>query len=337
MHPTAGQPPGGSSLGRPPGPAAGGWKRQTRATAGTAGAFLVAGAAWTAWRANGSRLAVFVCFAALLALVLDFVLAVVATRGVRATVDAIGSDAFVGDSVAFTLSVTGPRLHFRVRAFAKGEFLAVTPPASGRLTGVTDRREVVTEMEVEVAGSGLCGLVTCARRQTVPLPRPLSVGPRPLAPPHPLPELFGAWGEGAPRPAAVGDVVRGVRDYVPGDPVRRVHWPSSARRGDLVVKEVEEPGAPRLVVALDLGGGAAAGELAAARAAWYAYEALRRGSEVVLATVEPAGPVTGRIGPPTDVNQRLARAVRGTPRLPAGGPARAAVVMVTSEGDSWPT
>jgi uncharacterized protein (DUF58 family) len=135
----------------------------------------------------------------------------------------------------------------------------------------------------------------------------------------------------------MGDVVRGVRDYVPGDPVRRVHWPSSARRGDLVVKEVEEPGAPRLVVALDLGGGAAAGEAAAARAAWYAYEALRRGYEVVLATAEPDGPVTGRVGPPTDVNQRLARAARGKPRLPAGAAARAAVVSVTPEGDAWPS
>jgi len=134
----------------------------------------------------------------------------------------------------------------------------------------------------------------------------------------------------------VGDVVRGVRDYVPGDPVRRVHWPSSARRGDLVVKEVEEPGAPRLVVALDLGGGGAAGEAAAARAAWYAYEGLRRGYEVVLATAETTGPVTVRMGPPTDVNQRLARAARGRPRPPSGAPARAAVVTVTPGGDTWP-
>jgi uncharacterized protein (DUF58 family) len=301
---------------------------------GTAGALLVAAAGWTAWRATASRLAVFVCFAALIALVVDLVLAVVTTRGVKAVVDATPTDAFVGDSVPFTLSLTGPRLSFQVKV-ANGAFLVATPPASGRLAGVADEREVVTELEVEVAGSGLCGLVTCARRQRVALPRPLAVGPRPLAPPHPFPELFGASGEGAPRPAAMGDVVRGVRDYVPGDPVRRVHWPSSARRGDLVVKEVEEPGAPRLVVALDLGGGAAAGEAAAARAAWYAYEALRRGYEVVLATAEVTGPVTGTVGPPTDVNQRLARAVRGTPRLPAGA-ALAAVVAVTPAGDTWP-
>lgn len=316
-------------------PPAGGWKRQTRATMGSGGAVLAAGAAWTIWRASGSRLALFVCFAGLLAIAFDLALAMLSTRRVRAAVDGTPSDAFVGDTVTFSLSVTGPGLTFHVRAFGKGPFLAATPPASGRLVAVADRREVVTELEVEVAASGLCGLVTCARRQTVPLPRPLAVGPRPLAPSHPFPELFGSRGEGAPRPAAVGDVVRGVRDYVPGDPVRRVHWPSSARRGDLVVKEVEEPGAPRLVVVLDLGGGAAAGEAAAARAAWYGYEGLRRGYEVVLATAEPAGPVTGRVGPPTDVNQRLARAVRGKPQVPAGGPAQGAVVTVTPEGDSW--
>ena len=312
------------------------WIRQTRATAGTAGALIVAGGSWTAWRQSGSRLALFLCFAALLAVVLDLLLAVVATRRVTATVSGAPVNAFVGDHVPFTLSLAGPSLTFQVRGFRNAAFQAATPPASGSIPGYGDRREVVTNVEVEVAGSGLCGLVTCARRQKVPLPAPVHFGPRPLAPPHPFPELFGSWGEGTPRPAAVGDVVRGVRDYVPGDPVRRVHWPTSARRGDLVVKEVEEPAAPRLVVALDLGGGGLAGELAAARAAWYAYEALGRGYEVVLATAEPGGPVTARVGPPTDVNQRLARAARGTPTLPAGGPGRAAVVVVTPTGDSWP-
>ena len=104
-----------------------------------------------------------------------------------------------------------------------------------------------------------------------------------------------------------------------------------------MVKEVEEPGAPRLVIVLDLGGGGLAGEMAAGRAAWYAYEALRRGYEVVLATAEPAGPVTAPLGPPRDVNQRLARVVRGTPPVPLHRPATAAVVTVTPQGDSWPS
>lgn len=32
----------------------------------------------------------------------------------------------------------------------------------------------------------------------------------------------------------------GVREYVPGDPPRRIHWPATARRGQLMVKEFEQ-------------------------------------------------------------------------------------------------
>jgi uncharacterized protein (DUF58 family) len=31
-----------------------------------------------------------------------------------------------------------------------------------------------------------------------------------------------------------------VRDYVPGDPMRKIHWPTSVRRGTLMVKEFEQ-------------------------------------------------------------------------------------------------
>jgi uncharacterized protein (DUF58 family) len=32
----------------------------------------------------------------------------------------------------------------------------------------------------------------------------------------------------------------GVREYVPGDPMKRIHWPTTARRGKLIVKEFEQ-------------------------------------------------------------------------------------------------
>jgi len=32
----------------------------------------------------------------------------------------------------------------------------------------------------------------------------------------------------------------GVREYVPGDPMKRIHWPTSIRRGHLMVKEFEQ-------------------------------------------------------------------------------------------------
>lgn len=47
-------------------------------------------------------------------------------------------------------------------------------------------------------------------------------------------------------------VPMGVREYRPGDDLRRVHWPATARRGSLMVKEVEVDLAPYFSVIIDL-------------------------------------------------------------------------------------
>jgi uncharacterized protein (DUF58 family) len=47
-------------------------------------------------------------------------------------------------------------------------------------------------------------------------------------------------------------VYLGARDYRPGDEARRIHWPQSARRGSLVVKEVEVDLTPYFTLLLDL-------------------------------------------------------------------------------------
>ena len=39
-----------------------------------------------------------------------------------------------------------------------------------------------------------------------------------------------------------GSELYGVREYRAGDPLRRIHWKTSARRGELVVRELEPPG-----------------------------------------------------------------------------------------------
>lgn len=49
-----------------------------------------------------------------------------------------------------------------------------------------------------------------------------------------------------------GDEYHSLRDYVVGDDIRRVHWPASARAGDLVVRQDEDPREGRLTVGLDL-------------------------------------------------------------------------------------
>ena len=54
----------------------------------------------------------------------------------------------------------------------------------------------------------------------------------------------------APR-AGWGNELFGVREYRPGDSLRRIHWRSSARHGQLVVREYEPPGVRRLALHID--------------------------------------------------------------------------------------
>jgi uncharacterized protein (DUF58 family) len=51
-----------------------------------------------------------------------------------------------------------------------------------------------------------------------------------------------------------------VRDYVEGDSLRKVHWPTTARRGHLMVKELEDAPRDELAVVLDAHGGSVVGE-----------------------------------------------------------------------------
>ncbi len=82
---------------------------------------------------------------------------------------------------------------------------------------------------------------------------PLTVTPRTV--PLPSIPLGGAWtgsGDNRPRAFATGsaeDVT--VREYRRGDDLRRVHWRSSARVGELMVRREEQPWQSRATLFLD--------------------------------------------------------------------------------------
>nr|WP_207950426.1 DUF58 domain-containing protein [Nocardioides ochotonae] len=82
---------------------------------------------------------------------------------------------------------------------------------------------------------------------------PLTVTPRTV--PLPTIPLGGAWtgsGDNRPRAFATGsaeDVT--VREYRRGDDLRRVHWRSSARMGELMVRREEQPWQSRATLFLD--------------------------------------------------------------------------------------
>jgi uncharacterized protein (DUF58 family) len=84
----------------------------------------------------------------------------------------------------------------------------------------------------------------------------------------------------APR-AGSGTELFGVRQYRAGDSLRRIHWRSSARHGELVVREYEPPGVQTLGIFCDPDPREAADQIARI-AASEAWDCLRNGGRVML-------------------------------------------------------
>jgi uncharacterized protein (DUF58 family) len=94
----------------------------------------------------------------------------------------------------------------------------------------------------------------------------------------------GLTGSGARRRAVrrlAGSEPHGVREYRDGESLRAVHWPSSARRGRLIVREMEEPPRDEVVVVLDLDESGVVGPPGASSL----DEAVRAAAALVRATV----------------------------------------------------
>ena len=111
----------------------------------------------------------------------------------------------------------------------------------------------------------------------------------------PLVPLAGEWtGSGESRSrslASAGEDDAGTREYRQGDDLRRVHWRSTARLGQLMVRREEQPWQARCTVLLDTRGTAHGGEgpgssfeWAVAAAASVAVHLVRHGYFVRLVT-----------------------------------------------------
>ena len=256
---------------------------------------------------------------ALLAAVLVVGLAAPALPAARARVAVVEApaDVQVGRTLTLILEADRP-VRLRLCRPA-GTAVAAGGPRAGRRRAevpcVPDRRGVLSEVLVEVSSSAPLGLLWWSRQVLLPLPRPVHVAPRPVAPGRHAGRSQGADGEAAARvPAALGEP-RGVRPYAPGDPRRAVHWPATSHAGALMVRESERPvDAPRFVEVV-LPADADAAERAAEAAQATVLDHLARGEAVVLATREASGRIVRPVADRIDVGRRLARAVSGA----AGG------------------
>jgi uncharacterized protein (DUF58 family) len=193
----------------------------------------------------------------------------------------------------------GPRPSRRDRARDRR-----TLGAARRLPELGPGRETVVSAPVPTESRGLLTLsdlgVWCgdpfglvAFRITVAPPAHVIVYPVPAEVVHHRRADAGAPGARARPPAwgrttgLSGDELSGLRPYAPGDRLTRLHWPSLARSGELVVREFLEAQAGSLVLLVDLRPSVHHGdslEATIGRAAGCGLAALDRGLTVELCT-----------------------------------------------------
>ncbi|MEA3218044.1 MAG: hypothetical protein QOJ19_4200 [Acidimicrobiia bacterium] len=276
------------------------------------------------------------------ALVLDTGCSIVALRrrGLRVVANC-SADATVGERAPVRLEVLGRRaaLLVRLASVREAEWVRVDAPGGGEFPTTPERRGRFGAIQVSLQHSAPFGLIGAIRTVSVPLSPPILVGPRPAAvdePPYPG-SLTEFDAELARLAATDGELVRGARPYVPGDDARRVHWPLTARTGQLMVRELDAVHRPSVLLVVDLGpvpGDEA--EAAAELAAGVAGRVLQAGFPLVLVTREDVGRCVAPAGSALQVGRRLAVAETGD-RPPAADvlPEGTPYLVVGVGGSRW--
>jgi len=259
-----------------------------------------------------------------------------ALAGARAKVTL---EAAPGDAVAGSPVVVEVRASTRLRITplepaGTAAFVGRRHGEPDEITLVPVRRGVHQTLTAELASAAPFGMLWWRRRVRLPMPGELVVAPR-LGEARPVDPVTESGAGQLPTavPADVGEP-RGVRDYQPGDHRRFVHWPATAHRGDIAVKEMETPAAEPAVVRAELPAEPDAAEREAERALGSVVAFLAAGRSVTLVTLEAAG---ARLGPVPDrrtAGRRLARAVSGSLGAGVGSPSSSSSLAPSAERGS---
>jgi uncharacterized protein (DUF58 family) len=219
----------------------------------------------------------------------------------------VPADAVAGETMTIGVHVTSllPQLRTVTLLALDGSTHAVEKRGHANVRVEVGRRGMVRQIPVDVRAGLPLGVIRTARRFRIELPTPLAIAPVPA-----VVSLIDTLGEDPTSD------VRGVRAYVPGDAARLVHWRSTARRGELMVRELESAQLLRganLQVRVTLAEDADRADATASHAAGLAIAALDAGLTVTLLTCEAEGPRTGEVRTRREVGRRLAAAVAGVP------------------------
>ncbi len=208
------------------------------------------------------------------------------------------------------------------------------------------RRGVYRWSGIEAVGTDALGLIVMSKvyeTDTVEL----TVLPRPIPVAIDLPAARG-WGiseaeSGQSRGAGLEP--RGVREYSSGDSLRHVHWSSTARRGQLLVKEFEAGSHTAASIVLQQNSGSELGvaadttlELMCGHAVYLAEHLMQQGALVQFPTLEGRPTRTSGAERRNEIYEMIARVQANAtsslsssvhdalPRIPAGS---ILIVMLT--------
>ncbi len=244
---------------------------------------------------------------------------VVATS--RVSVRPTVSDVVVGEPVKFEVTVTsgggpvevslgsGDAIERRWWSASGRSTTSVAPTATGRC--------VLRDLEVEVRSSAPLGVLRVLRRHDIALGAPVWIAPAPIEQRWRVESTERRALDGSARqPSNAGDLVRSVRHYVPGDPAHLVHWPTSARAGELLIRELEPPGDLLVAVVVHLDD---ADDTVAGRAAGLVEAISEAGGSVILCTATEDGPDVTTVAGRLHAGRLLAAAIVAAPAPPPPG------------------
>lgn len=258
-------------------------------------------------------------------LVLGVVWPLVTVRSVSMEVVGAPTDLVVGQLSSIEVRLVGRASGLSLSCTGSGAtVIDAASPGTVRLPFAIARRGRYGQVMVDIGSDAPFGVALARRRRLLDLPRPVTVAPRTIpAAARPEPVLGQAHDPATGARSASGEAVRSVRPYVVGDPAHLVHWPSTARTGALVVRELEPLGLDGLAIVVDLGAdGALPPEVldeAAGRAMGLVEHALDQGGRVLVCTVGPSGPDAVEVPDLLGARRVLAVAACGTPPAPPDG------------------
>ncbi|MBI3910051.1 MAG: DUF58 domain-containing protein [Armatimonadetes bacterium] len=194
-----------------------------------------------------------------------------------------------------------PKLHLTVAdelpvglvAVGRAELPIHLPPRGSDRVGYVVRPEVRGLHRLGATRIESADPLGMSKRTTIlPVRSEVLVYPRVIPlPPHLLP--VGLTSSVSPMDSTgqrgEGNLFFGIREYRPGDPLRRIHWRSSARIGHLAVREMEQERTSEVILALETIRGSELGapphtslEYGVTLAASLATVAARRGDSIRL-------------------------------------------------------